>query len=448
MFITKKHLSRRTILRGLGATIALPLLDGMVPALTALSRTAAKPPVRFGGVYVPNGMAMVDWTPAEDGTAFEMPPILEPLAPFRDRLLVITGLDNMRGAGGPHASASSKFLSGVPTISPTDGPEILAGITIDQILAERWGQHTQLASLELALDGRDFAGTCDAGYSCAYTNSIAWRRPTAPLPMENNPRAVFERLFGDSGSTDPDTQRARRHTKQSIVDSVTDKVSELRRTLGPHDQLKLAEYLDAVRDVERRIQLAEAQSTRDLPVVDQPAGVPATFTEHARLMFDLQMLAYQSDLTRVVTLMIGREVTGRTYPEIGVPEAHHLLSHHEDNPEMIAKLSKLNQFHTTFFGEFLQKLEATPDGDGSLLDNILLMYGSGMSNSNVHSPVDLPLLLVGGGAGRLAGGRHLRFAGETPTGNLLLSVMEMLGEPQERVGNSNGRLPLEPLSDI
>ena len=448
MIITKRHLSRRTMLRGLGATIALPLLDGMVPALTALSRTAAKPIVRFGAVYVPNGMAMKYWTPATAGTGFEMTPILEPLAPFRDRLLVITGLDNMRGYGGPHASASSKFLSGVQRISATDGPEILAGVSIDQMLARHWGQHTQLASLELALDGRDFAGTCDAGYSCAYTNSISWRTPTTPLPMENNPRAVFERLFGDSGSTDPAVQRARRDTKASIVDSVTDKVSELQQTLGPHDRLKLGEYLDAVRDVERRIQLAEEQSATALPVVSQPAGVPATFTEHARLMFDLQLLAYQSDLTRVVTFMIGREVTGRTYPEIGVQEAHHLLSHHEDDPEKIDKLSKLNHFHTTFFAEFLQKLAATPDGEGSLLDNIVLMYGSGMSNSNVHSPVDLPLLLVGGGAGRLKGGCHLQYPGETPSGNLLVSVMETLGVPQEQIGNSNAKLPLEPLSGV
>jgi hypothetical protein len=336
----------------------------------------------------------------------------------------------------------------VPAIARTDGPEILAGTSIDQILAKEWGQQTQLGSLEMALESRDFAGTCDAGFSCAYTNSISWRSPTTPLPMENNPRAVFERLFGDAGSTDAGARRARAEVKQSILDSVTGKVADLRGTLGPNDQLKLAEYLDAVRDAERRIQLAEAQSARELPAVQEPPGIPATFADHARLMFDLQLLAYQSDLTRVVSFMVGREVSGRTYPEIGVPEAHHLLSHHEEQPDRIEKLATLQRHHMTFFAEFVTKLANTPDGDGSLLDNVVLMYGSGMSNSNVHATNNIPRLLVGGGAGRLKGGRHLRYPEGTYVANLLLSVMDILGVPQERVGNSNGRLPLDALTGI
>ena len=443
MIITRKAIPRRTVLRGLGATLALPLLDGMVPALSAVRNTAARGMRRFGVVYVPNGMAMEHWTPAETGADFAFSPILQPMAPFRDRTLVLTGLNPGLG-GGAHAGASTKFLTGVPG-RKTDGAEIQSGTSIDQLLGQELGRETQLSSLELGLDSRDFAGSCDAGFSCAYTNTISWRTPTTPLPMENDPRAVFERLFGDSGSTDPAVRRTRLDEDRSILDSVTEKAADLERGLGPDDRQKLAQYLDAVRDVERRIQMAEEQSNRDLPVVQQPAGVPATFREHMRLMFDLQLLAWQTDLTRVVSFMIGREISGRTYPEIGIPDAHHPLSHHLDDPAKIATMSKINTYHVSLFAEFVDRLRSTPDGDGSLLDHSLLLYGAGMSNSNAHAPVNLPVMLVGGGGG-LRGGRHLKYAEDTPMANLLVAIMDALGVPMDPIGISNGRLDVLSLA--
>ena len=437
MTITKKALPRRTVLRGLGASLALPLLDGMVPALSAMRNTAAAGMRRFGVVYVPNGMAMQYWTPQTAGTAFELSPILQPMQAHRDRMLVLSGLHPGMG-GGAHAGASTKFLTGVPG-RMTDGTGIRSGTSIDQLLGQQLGQHTQLATLELGLDSRDFAGSCDAGYACAYTNTISWRNPTTPLPMENNPRVVFERLFGDSGSTDPAVRKARIAEDRSILDSVTDKVDDLQRGLGTGDRRKIAQYLDAVRDVERRIQRAEEQSDRDLPLVQQPAGVPAAFDEYMRLMFELQRLAWQTDLTRVATFMVGREISGRTYNEIGIPDAHHPLSHHLDDPEKIATMSKINTYHVSLFAEFVDTLRATPDGDGSLLDHTLLLYGAGMSNSNAHAAIDLPVMLVGG-AGGLPGGRHLTYAQDTPMANLLVAIMDKLGAPVEAVGRSTGKL--------
>ena len=438
MIITRKAIPRRTVLRGLGASLALPLLDGMVPALSAIRNTPARGMRRFGVVYVPNGMAMEYWTPKGVGTAFELSPILRPMAPHRDRTLVLSGLDPGLG-GGAHAGASTKFLTGVPG-RMTDGTGIRSGTSIDQLLGQQLGRHTQLSSLELGLDSRDFAGSCDAGYACAYTNTIAWRTPTTPLPMENDPRVVFERLFGDSGSTDPAVRRARIAEDRSILDSVVARVDDLQRGLGPQDRRKIAQYLDAVRDVERRIRRAEEQSLEALPLVEQPAGVPAAFDEYMRLMFELQRLAWQTDLTRVITFMVGREISGRTYNEIGIPEAHHPLSHHLDDPAKIATMAKINTYHVSLFAKFVDTLRATPDGDGSLLDHALLLYGAGMSNSNAHAAIDLPIMLVGGAAGGVAGGRHLTYRKDTPMANLLVAVMDALGAPVEQVGRSTGRL--------
>ena len=437
MIITKKALPRRTALRGLGATLALPLLDGMVPALSAMRNTPAAGMRRFGVLYVPNGMAMEYWTPKGTGAAFELSPILAPMKQHRDHMLVLSGLHPGIG-GGAHAGASTKFLTGVPG-RMTDGTGIRSGTSIDQLLGQELGKQTQLSSLELGLDIRDFAGSCDAGFACAYTNTIWWRTPTTPLPMENNPRVVFERLFGDSGTTEPAIRQARIAEDRSILDSVTGKVDDLQRGLGTGDRRKIAQYLDAVRDVERRIQRAEEQSDRDLPLVQQPAGVPEAFDEYMRLMFELQRLAWQTDLTRVVTFMVGREISGRTYNEIGIPDAHHPLSHHLDDPAKIATMSKINTYHVSLFAEFVDTLRATPDGDGSLLDHTLLLYGAGMSNSNAHAAIDLPIMLVGG-AGGLAGGRHLTYSRETPMANLLVAIMDKLGAPMDQVGRSTGKL--------
>lgn len=445
MFITKMHLSRRTFLRGAGATIALPLLDGMIPALTALGKTAAKPVCRFGVVYIPNGMMMPQWTPAAEGSQFAFKPIMEPLAPFRDRLVVLTGLVDKPAyaapgeGGGDHARAAATFLSGVHA-KKTEGRDIRAGVSVDQIAAQTLGQHTQLASLELALESTDLLGACDVGYSCAYSNTIAWRTETTPLPMENDPRAVFERLFGDSDTTDPAVRLARQREDHSILDAVTDKVAALQRRLGSGDRTKLTEYLEAVRDVERRIRKAEEHAARELPVVQRPAGIPDTFEEHAKLMFDLQVLAYQSDLTRVITFMMAREASQRAYPEIGVADPHHPLSHHQNKSEKLAKLAIINAFHARLFAHFLEKLRATPDGEGSLLDNVAIVYGAGMSDSNQHLHSDLPILLAGGAAGQIKGGRHLRYPEDTPVTNLLLTLLDKVGVPAESVGDSTGRL--------
>ena len=427
MIITRKALPRRTVLRGLGASLALPLLDGMVPAFAALRKTAAAPVKRLGVVYVPNGMMMNHWTPRTEGAGFGLPAILEPLEPFRRHIQVLSGMHGVDGEG-PHARSSTRFLTGVGA-TPDNGSNLSAGVSMDQLAGRALGRETQLATLELALDGRDFAGSCDDGFSCAYTNTIVWANDTTPLPMENNPRVVFERLFGDSGSTDPAIRQARRRKDASLLDSVTERAGALSRELGARDRAKLDQYLDAVRDVERRIRMAEAQSGRELPVVDQPAGIPGTFGEHARLMFDLQALAWETDLSRVVTFMMGREITGRTYAEIGVPDAHHPISHHQRDPAKLAKLTRINQYHVQLFAELLARLEATPDGDGTLLDHAMIVYGAGMADSNAHASQDLPILLAGGGAG--TGGRHVRHPEHTPLANLHLSLLDRLGVPAE-----------------
>ncbi|HKA05761.1 MAG TPA: DUF1552 domain-containing protein, partial [Gemmataceae bacterium] len=410
MMISKIALPRRTFLRGMGVTLALPLLDAMVPALTATAKTAANPIRRFGAVYAPNGMSMSYWTPVGEGRAFELSRLLQALAPFRDHLTVVSGLNGPKGAS--HAGGSTGFLTAMDTAIDTDlGKKGLsAGPSIDQLVAKEFGKHTQLASLELALD--EATGTCDGNLSCVYTNTISWLTSTTPAPMEFNPRAVFERLFGDHGTTDPAARSARFKRDKSIVDSVIQEIAGLTRTVGPGDRAKLDEYVQAVRDIERRIQMAEAQRETDVPAMAQPPGIPATFAEHARLMYDLQAVAFQADLTRVTTFMLGRELTGRTYPEIGVPESHHPVSHHQNSPQKLALLAKINAFHMALFAEYLEKLQSMPDGDGSLLDHIIVLYGAGMSDSNGHVHDDLPLLLVGGGSGHLKGGRHLKYAGD------------------------------------
>jgi hypothetical protein len=443
-FLTKT-LPRRTVLRGLGATVALPFLDAMHPAFTARARAATAAPHRFQTFYVPNGMAMEHWTPKGEGTNFELSPILAPLAAFKDQMIVLSGLN--ASWNYIHAGASGSFLTGT-TRGGRNEIEILADVSMDQLLARHFAEETQVPSLELSLDPPNNAGACTGNLSCVYTHTLSWRSATQPLPTEWNPRAVFETLFGDSGTTDRAARESRLQQHKSLLDSVSDKLAALRRELGPGDQTKVEEYTEAIRDVERRIQRAEEQSSLELPTVEQPQGAPSAFEDHLELMLDLQLLAMQSDLTRVISFMIGKEQSARPYPQIGVPEAHHPLSHHNDVPELIAHMSKINQYHTDLFSRYLTRLRATPDGDGSLLDHMTILYGSGISNSTHHSGVNLPLMLVGGGAGRLPSGRHLSFTDEPSMANLLVTLMDKMDVPVERVGGSTGALPIETLPGL
>ncbi|MEE2791885.1 MAG: DUF1552 domain-containing protein [Acidobacteriota bacterium] len=444
-FLTTKPLPRRTVLRGLGVSIALPLLDAMFPAFSLRAAAAPMPVHRFQTFYVPNGMAMEYWSPKGEGSAFKLSPILEPLAPYRDQLLVLSGMK--ANWNYIHAGASGSFLTGT-TRGGRNEVEIIADVSMDQLLARHFADRTQVASLELAMDRPNNAGACSGRLSCVYTHTLSWRSPTQPLPMEWNPRAVFETLFGDSGSTDWAAREARLRQQKSLLDVVMDKLAALKRELGAQDQIKVDEYTEAIRDVEQRIQKAEEQRELDLPVVEQPQGAPPAFEDHLALMLDLKLLALRSDLTRVISFMIGKEQSARPYPQVGVPEAHHPLSHHNNVPELIAQMSKINRYHTQLFSQYLAKLRATPDGDGSLLDHMTILYGSGISNSTMHSGNNLPLLLVGGGAGTLAGGRHLRYADEPPMANLLVTLMDKLGVPVERIGGSTGRLQLDTLAGV
>jgi len=440
MIASRKSIPRRTVLRGLGASLALPLLDGMIPALTAQARTAAAPVHRFGVVYVPNGMVMENYLPATQGPSFELSPTLQALAPFRAQTTVLSGLDCIPSPGRPggaHAKASTRYLTDISP--PTSETWLDAGISVDQILANQLGTQTQLASLELAIENSDTAGACDVGFACAYTNTISWRSGNTPLPMQHNPRAVFERLFGDAGSTDARARLSRIRQQRSVLDSVREEVAGLSRELGPGDRGKLAEYLDSVRDVERRIERAESQSGRELPVLDRPAGAPASYEDHVKLMFDLEVLAYQLDLTRVITIMLGREFSGMTYPQVGVPDAHHPVTHHAMEPEKIAKVAKINAYHVQLFAYLLERLRATPDGDGTLLDHITLMYGTGLSDCNAHSVTNVPVVLTGGGAGWLKGGRHIRY-NNLPLANLHLTLLDRFGVHWDRLGDSSGRV--------
>jgi hypothetical protein len=446
MFIAKKAISRRTILRGMGATIALPLLDSMVPALSALAKTAAKPVQRFGVVYVPNGMIMPSYLPRVEGAAFELTPTLSPLAHLREHVLVLSGLDCVPTpgrSGGAHAKATTRFLTNVSP--PTSETWLDAGISMDQILANETGKQTQLASLELNIESSETAGACDVGFACPYTNTISWKGKSTPLPTQHDPRVVFERLFGDSGSTDPKARLARFRQQRSLLDSVTEEVAHLQGSLPPTDRAKLTEYLDAIRSVEQRIQLAEAQNDQELPIVANPGGIPPNWEAHVMLMFDLQVLAYQCDLTRVITLMIGNEHSGMTYPQIGVPDAHHPISHHQQEPDKIAKIARINQYHVQMFAKYLEKLQATPDGEGTLLDHVTLMYGAGIADSNSHSPLNIPMMLAGGGAGHLKGGRHINFK-NTPLANLHLTLLDQFGVHWDKLGDSTGRVDANLLS--
>jgi hypothetical protein len=413
----------------------------MLPASTL--RAAAKPVRRFQAFYTPNGMAMEYWTPKTEGANFEMTPVLEPLAPYRDQILVFSGLK--ASWNYIHAGASGSFLTGTPRGGKTE-IEIIADVSIDQLMARHFAKETQLGSLELSMDQPANAGACTGVLSCAYTHTISWRSPTQPLPMDWNPRSVFERLFGDSGTTDPKLREARLQQHKSILDSVNEKIARLKNELGPSDQSRVNEYTDAIRDVELRIQRAEEQKDVELPTIDQPQGAPPVFEDHLALMLDLQILAFRSDLTRVISFMISKEQSARPYPQVGVPEAHHPLSHHNNIPELVAKMSKINRYHTTLFSQYLKKLKETPDGDGSLLDHMMILYGSGISNSNAHAADNLPQLLVGGGSGQLKGGRHLKFTDRPSNANLLVAIMDKMGVPVEKVGGSTGKIQLDPVS--
>jgi hypothetical protein len=448
MIVTRRTIPRRAVLRGVGATLALPLLDAMVPAFSARGTAAATPIRRLGVVYVPNGVVEAAWRPAAEGTTFEFTPTLKPLEPFRDRLLAISGLENTAARPGPgelagqHSRPAAAFLTGVHA-KRTTGASLKLGVSMDQLAAQTLGKDTRLASLELSLEGVDTVNgvsTCDTGYSCAYLN-ISWRNTTTPMPRETNPRVVFERLFGDVASTSPAVRLARIRRQRSVLDSVLEKARDLQGGVGAGDRVKINEYLEAIRDIELRIQKAEEQAGRELPVLESPAGIPVSFQEHARMMFDLQLLAYQTDITRVVSYMIGREQSGMTYPQIGVPDAHHPISHHRNDPKLRAKLAKINLYHMSLFAEFVEKLRATPDGDGSLLDHVIILYGGALRDGNAHSYDDLNLVLVGGGAGQLKGGRHLMYPAGTPIANLHLTLLDKLGVSIEQLGDGTGRLP-------
>ncbi len=439
-FLTKKHLPRRTFLRGMGVAVSLPLLDSMLPAQTPLRKTAAAAKSRLSCIYVPHGATMYKWTPAAEGAGFEFTETLAPLDKFRDRLCVVSNLAHPAAggagsdAGADHARSAAVFLSGVHP----EKDVIRVGPTIDQIAAERIGQDTPLPSLELSIE--EVALSCGSGYACAYSNTISWKTPTTPLPMENNPQVVFEKLFGD-GSNNAD-RRARKQQSRSLLDSVMDQVATLQRDLPAGDRAKLTEYLDDVREIERRIQKAEQQVPADLKLPEAPVGVPESFDEHFKIMFDLQVLAFRAEITRVATMMYARDTSGAVYPQSGVRDGFHVASHHANNRANMDKFALINKYHVEMLAYFLNKLKATPDGDGNLLDHSLILYGSSMSNGNQHDHDPLPIVLAGGASGQLKGGRHMQYAPHTPMSNLLLSMLDKLGIQEERHGDSTGKLEI------
>jgi hypothetical protein len=443
MIVTKKAISRRTVLRGVGATIALPLLDAMVPALTASQKTAAKPIRRLGIVYHPNGVVYENWLPKGVGRDFEFSRVLAPLERFRNRTVVVTGLADRQAealgdGAGDHSRASGSYLTGVH-IKKSDS-QVQNGISMDQIAARALEGETQLASLELTVDANSLVGSCDVGYSCAYSNTLSWLTPTLPLMSENDPRVVFERLFGSSDSTDSRVREVRLQQDRSILDSITGRVRELQRKLGPSDTNKMSDYLESLRAVERQIQKAEEQSSRELPDVDRPVGIPDSFEEHVQLLYDLQVLAFQCDLTRVITFMYGREQSARTYPQIGVNDPHHQITHHANDPEKLEKCTKIQIHHVELFTAYLEKLQSVRDGEGSLLDNSVILFGSGLSNSDRHTHGPLPTVVVGGGAGTIEGGRHLVYSEGTPLTNLHMTLLDKVGVPVEKLGDSTGKI--------
>jgi hypothetical protein len=423
--------------------LSLPLLDSMIPALTAQSKTAAAPIQRLGFIYIPHGAVMKEFTPATVGKGFEFSPILKPLEAYRDYVNVYSNLqhhqaDSLGDGGADHARASATFLNGVHP-KRTEGEDVRAATTVDQIAARKIGLDTRYPSLELATeDMTGLVGACDTGYSCAYMNTISWSSPTTPLPMEINPRVIFERLFGDGGTADQ--RAARMQEDRSILDHIVNQVPGLQRDLGARDKSRMNDYLENVREIERRLQIAEKQGGFAMPVPDAPVGVPDTYEEHVRLMFDLMALSYQGDVSRVFTFMMARELSQRSYPQVGVAEPHHATSHHQDRPDNLAKLVKIQTYYVTLLAGFLQKLKATPDGDGNLLDHSTILFGSCLSNSNLHNHNPLPVITAGGAAGKMKTGQHLKSAENTPMANLLLSMMHATGIPMESIGDSTGPL--------
>ena len=456
MIITKKCLPRRTFIRGMGTTLALPLLDSMVPALSALAKTSANPVRRLGFIYFPHGSvswAPGDqnlWTPPGVGGPLSLSPILKQLEPVKEQMLVLTNMEHKNAQGNgtdgnaEHTRSNASWLSAARP-KMTEGADVRLATTVDQIAAQQLCRDTRLPSLELTLENSFLVGNCDNGYNCVYVNSLSWSSPTTPLPMENNPRMVFERLFGEGGTADE--RRAELRRDRSILDSVTEDMARLVSTLGASDRVRVGQYVEAVREVERRIQRAESQADESaLALPDRPVGIPETYDEHAKLLFDLLLLTYQADITRVFSLQLGREQSARTFPWIGVNEGHHGVSHHQDNPEKIAAIAKINAYHIQLLSYFVEQLAETPDGDGSLLDHSMVLHGSGMCNGNLHDHKNLPLVLLGGGAGRLRGGRHIKYAEMTPMANLLLGLLDKAGVPADSFGDSTDRVDLEPLS--
>ncbi len=446
MIITKKALPRRTFLRGIEASLALPLLDAMVPAMSALASTAANPVRRLGFIYVPMGSDLARWTPRSEKDLSELSPSLSPLANVVDQVTVLSNMELKNSYPGTHATSNAGFLSAAKA-KWTESTDYHLGTTVDQVAAKQIGQETQLPSLELAMDLLQTVGQCDNGYACVYQNNLSWSSPTTPLPSEAHPRIVFERLFGEGGS--PEDRRAALRRRASLLDWVSEDVARLQNKLGADDRNKVSQYLETIREVERRIQKAEAQTAdNELPDLDRPVGVPASYADHARLMFDLQVLAMQGDVTRVITFQLAREASTRTYPEAGVTDPHHPTSHHGNNPEKIAKIAKINQFHVSLFAYFLEKLKATPEGNGNLLDHSLYLYGSGMGNPNVHSHTGLPIIVAGGGAGKLKGGRHIKYAKPTPLANVHLTLLDKVGVRLDSFADSQGKIEemVDPLA--
>ena len=439
-FITKKHLPRRTFLRGMGVTLALPLLDSMVPAQTPLGKTAAAPKSRFCGIYVPHGATMDKWTPPQEGTGFELSESLKPLEKLRERICVFSNLAHPAAsgvgsdAGADHARSAAVFLSGA---HPEKG-SVHAGMTIDQVLAEHIGQDTPLPSIELAIE--EVGLNCGSGYGCAYFNTISWRTATLPLPMENSPQVVFERLFGDGNNAA--VRLARKKQDSSILDSVSEKVARLQAKLDPGDRARLGEYLDDVREIERRIQKAAQQSANEANIPEAPVGIPEAFEDHLKLMFDLQVLAYRAEITRISTLMYARDTSGATYPASGVRDGFHTASHHSNVRANMDKFALINRYHVQMLAYLLEKLRTTPDGDGNLLDHSVVLYGSSMSNGNQHDHDPLPIVVAGGASGQLQGGRHLKFAPHTPMSNLMLALLDKMGVRQDSFGDSTAKLEI------
>ena len=444
MIVTQKSLSRRTVLRGLGATVALPLLDAMVPALSAAARAVTAPVPRLAFFYVPNGILPRNFHPAgAGGSGFELSPVLQPLAEYRDRMTVVTGLSNSgvvspNEGGGVHTRAHGGWLNGILP-KRTEGADIRAGKTIDQYAADRLGADTALRSLELTTESNYQVGNCENGYSCAYRNSTSWLTETTPLPHERDPRVVFQRLFGDGGSVE--ARLAQMRTDRSILDSVTDSIHKLEKRVGAQDRATVGEYLQSIREIERRIQRTEAnQATTPLPAVDQPAGVPDDYEEHVGLLHDMLVLAFQADVTRVSCMQMARETSGRTYPNIGVPEAHHTVSHHQQDPHNITQYTKISQYQMQLFARLVEKMRNAPDGDGALLDHAILLHGAGMGDGDQHTPYNLPITLMGGGCGRLAGDRHLVYEMHTPFMNLGLTLLDKVGVKVDGISDSTGPL--------